>query len=221
VADQIWDGILRGAPLSEGARQSRHALADAARDGDWPTALALLRENGGLVNATRPDGTSLYAPLHQAAHGGAPAETVAALLELGAWRTLTNARGERPVDVAERRGHGFLLAGLRPVLKRRVPAGVLLRIQGLFHEVIRGRVEGFGLAEGTLRLPELAPLLEVEAATVWFAVPGMYGGFSYRLEADDSEAELVCESWSRVVGGSGQRHAIDPGGARLIAEGFV
>jgi hypothetical protein len=45
----------------------------------------------------------------------------------------------------------------------------------------------------------------------------MYGGFSYRLDGD----HLIVESWSRVVGGSGQRHVIDERGTRLVADGFV
>jgi hypothetical protein len=47
-------------------------------------------------SSTRPGGSSLYAPLHQAAHGGAPAEIVHRLIGAGAWRTLQNVRGERP-----------------------------------------------------------------------------------------------------------------------------
>jgi hypothetical protein len=56
---------------------------------------------------------------------------------------------------------------------------------------------------------------------MWFPVPGMYGGFSYRLEAAGVEAKLVSESWSRVVGGSGQRHEVTSEGSRLVEEGFV
>ena len=37
---------------------------------------------------------------------------------------------------------------------------------------------------------------------VWFAVPGMYGGFSYGLLADGVEAKIESESWCRVVEGS-------------------
>jgi hypothetical protein len=54
-------------------------------------------------------------------------------------------------------------------------------------------------------------------------VPGMYGGFSYRLEVAGVEAKLVSESWSRVVDGSGQRHEITSAGSQLVEveEGFV
>jgi hypothetical protein len=135
-----------------------------------------------------------------AAYGGAPLEVVVKLLRLGAWRTLQNARGERPVDVAERQGHQHLLGTLTPVLQRRVPIGVLLKIQSHFHDVIRGRAVEGNLQLDALRLPELEHLLEIGtgAEPVWFAVPGMYGGFAYSLRTDGVEAALVSESWCRV-----------------------
>ncbi|HQU43766.1 MAG TPA: hypothetical protein PK867_13200 [Pirellulales bacterium] len=109
---------------------------------------------------------------------------------------------------------------LEPVLKQRVPIGVLLKIQAEFHEVIRGRADRL-VQEHALRLPELEPLLELDLPKMWFAVPGMYGGFSYRLESAGVEAKLVSESWCRVSGGSGQRHEISSEGSRLVEEGFV
>jgi len=133
---------------------------------------------------------------------------------------LQNIRGERPVDIAERRGHSHLLGILVPDPKRHVPLGILLRIQAHFHAVIRGRAEREVQQHG-LRLPELEPLLEFDDLRVWFAVPGMYGGFSYRLEAEGVEAKLVSESWIRVVQGSGERHEITSAGSQLVAEGFV
>ena len=56
-------------------------------------------------------------------------------------------------------------------------------------------------------MPELEPLLEFDDIRVWFAVPGMYGGFSYRLEAAGVKAIGVGEL---VPGGqeSGERHEI-------------
>jgi hypothetical protein len=182
--------------------------------------MAILSEHQELVNTTRPGGSSLYAPLHQAAHGGAPPEIVHRLIGLGAWRTLQNVRGERPVDIAERRKQSHLLGILAPDLKRRVPIGILLKVQAHFHAVIRGRAER-QVQEHGLRLPELEPLLEFDDLRVWFAVPGMAGGFSYRLETEGVEAKLVSESWSRVVQGSGERHEITSAGSQLVAEGFV
>src|SRR5262249_20184868 len=126
--DAVWDGITRPETLTPEAAAVRQRLADAAKAHDWPATLGLL-EDTRLVNATRPGGSSLYAPLHQAAHGGAPVEVVERLLALGAWRTLQNAKGERPVDVAERKGHTHLLPVLQPRLRWQVPHGILLKVQ--------------------------------------------------------------------------------------------
>ena len=220
LVDIVWDGITRPETLHEEAAQIRHALADAAKSYNWPRVFDLLSEHKELVNTTRPGGSSLYAPLHQAAHGGAPVEVAQRLIGMLAWRTLQNARGERPVDVAERRGHRHLLGVLAPEHKHLVPVGVLLKIQSHFHAVIRGRIDR-QLPDHGLRLPELEPLLELDRPHMWFPVPGMYGGFSYRLESAGVEAKLVSESWCRVVGGSGQRHEITSEGSRLVEEGFV
>lgn len=216
----MWDGINGTDALSETERQVRHSLADAAKAYDWKKVVFVLQDRPELVNTTRPGGSSLYAPLHQAAHGGADRETVEKLIDLGAWRTLQNARGERPVDVATRCGHRHLLGILEPELKRHVPYGVLMKVQAHFHEVILGRAAR-QVQDAGLRLPELEPLLEFEPHDVWFAVPGMYGGFSYRLQSEGIEATLISESWCRVVEGSGQRHQITSAGSRMVAEGFV
>ncbi|ABB06567.1 ankyrin repeat domain-containing protein [Burkholderia lata] len=216
-----WDGITGADVLDDAQVASRHALADAARDGDWATMLGLVAKQSSLVNATRLGGTSRYTPLHQAAYGGAPEEVVVELLQLGAWRMLRDAQGARPVDLAEQRGHRHLVDLLTPQPRRFVPDGTLRDIQHHFHDMIRGRIAH--LRVDALRLPELEPLLELDAQAerVWFAVPGMYGGFGYALRNDGAAAVLVSESWSRVAGGSGQRHEITADGSTLVEEGFV
>ena len=218
----IWDGVTARHALSEGHVAVRHELADAAKEYDWKKVLSLVEAQLSLVNSTRPDGTSLYAPLHQAAHGNAPRDICEVLIRLGAWRMLENARGERAVDVARRMGHERIVDVLQPVGLSHVPFGVLQKIQTHFHAVIRGRAAEF-VRDGNLRLPEIVHLLEavIDAEATWFAIPGMYGGFSYRLVADGVEARLVAESWCRVVEGSGQRHEITSAGARVVEEGFV
>ena len=218
--DIVWDGITRSETLDGWAATARNELADAAKACNWVRVLELVSEHGEFVNSCRPDGQSLFAPLHHAAHAGARVDVVHRLIEMGAWRTLQNARGERPVDVAERQEHHHLRDALQPVLKHRVPLGVLLKIQYQFHEVIRGRIAG-RVPDHGLRLPELEPLLELDRPQMWFPVPGMCGGFSYRLKSTGVEAELTSESWCRLVDGSAQRHEITSGGARLVEEGFV
>lgn len=218
--DIVWDGITQPESLHEDAVKIRHALSDAAKSYNWPRMFDLLSENKDLVNTTRLGGSSLYAPLHQAAYGGAPVEIAEQLIGMLAWRTLQNARGERPVDVADRCGHRHLHDVLTPEHRHVVPIGVLLAVQRHFHAVILGRIDQ-QLPEHRLRLPELEPLLELARPHMWFPVPGMYGGFSYRLESSGVGAKLVSESWCRVVGGSGQRHEITSEGSQLVEEGFV
>jgi len=215
----VWDGITRAEVLQEGEAKIRHALADAAKSSNWPRVFELIAEHKKLVNTTRPGGSSLYAPLHQAAHGGAPVEVAQRLIGMLAWRTLQNTRGERPIDVAERHGHRHLLGVLAPEYKHHVPTGVLLKVQQHFHAVIRRRIDRL-LPDHGLRLPELEPLLELDRPHMWFPVPGMHGGFNYRLEAAGVEAKLVSVSGSRVVEGSGQRHEITSAGSQLVEEGF-
>ena len=216
----IWDGVRLSSTVGGEGLEARNAVADAARHYDWQLLLALLAQHDELVNSARPDGWSLFAPLHQAAHGGAPVEVVIRLVGMGAWRTLRNAHGERPVDVAARRGHTRLMRALEPDLLHVVPSKTLSSMQEYFHDVIRGRADEL-VREHRLRLPELEPLLEIKQAPVWFAVPGMYGGFSYQLEADGEQSRLIVESWCRVCGGSGQRHVVSASGSTLVDEGFV
>ena len=56
---------------------------------------------------------------------------------------------------------------------------------------------------------------------MWFAVPGMCGGFSYPLEVAGATSRLICESRCRGAGGSGERHLISAAGSTLVEEGFV
>jgi hypothetical protein len=215
--DVIWDGITRPETLSDEARRVRNRLADTAKRYAWVEVLSLLEANRQLIKCTRPGGKSLYTVLHQAAHGGAPTDVVERLLKMGAWRTARNSKNERPFDIARRRGH-HLIALLTPVLRREVPE--LDAIQRHFHALIRERADA-QVREHALRLPELEPLLEIEVPKLWFAVPGMYGGFSYWLEQISRHPLLVASSWCRVVDGSGQCHVVSPHGYVLIAEGFV
>ncbi len=215
-----WDGVAAEDVLKDRAMIDRHALADAARNYDWVTVLKILDEHPSYINASRLGGKAWYAPLHQAAHGGAPMKVVQQLITMGAWRTLPTADGERAVDIAGRRGYHHLLTELMPIYQRQVPPKTLTAIQVHFHAVICSRAENL-VDEHRLRLPELGSLLEIEEPRMWFPVPGMYGGFSYWLEGRGRETKLISESWCRVVGGSRQRHLVTAVGSQLIAEGFV
>jgi len=96
----------------------------------------------------------------------------------------------------------------------------LLRIQELFHGLIRSRAR-----EGEIPIPRRLPNLERqmvdEAEPRWFPVPGMYGGFKYELRRDGVSPVLHVSSWSRVADGSGMRHHISPTQAILVEQGMV
>jgi len=152
-----WPGVLKRELCADWLLAERDAIADSAKVYDWPTLLRLLGNHANHINAWRTGGTSWYAPLHQAAHGGAPIEVVEQLLALGAWRTLRTAKDELPVDIARRRGHQH---PLEPSPVRDVDAQALGRVQEHFHAVIRARVAVIDGILDALRLPELAPATE-------------------------------------------------------------
>src|SRR3954465_982175 len=83
----VWSGITRADTLHDEAAQARTDLADAARGALWTRVFELLTEHPDLVNVSRLGGSSLFAPLHQAAHAGASIEIVQRLVDTGAWRT--------------------------------------------------------------------------------------------------------------------------------------
>lgn len=208
-----WQGITQAASLTDEEVTTRNALACAAESFDWQRVIEIAAEREDLVNACRLDAPDFLAPLHHAAMGNAPSKVVDRLVELGAWRSLRSATGERPLDIAVRLGHRSLEEALRPRLKHTVPAEALRDVQRNFHGAIVDYVPDL-VAEHQLRLPELEPLLELEDTEGWFAVPGMYGGFRYWFDAWGDEPRLIAESWIRVVSGSETRHEITRGGFR-------
>ena len=98
---------------------------------------------------------------------------------------------------------------------RRVPEDTLQAIERHFHAVIRGQAADL-IDQHNLTLPKLAPLLADAESRAWFPIPGMHGGFSYWLQGEGDQTKLVTESWSRVVGGSGQRHEVSAAGSLLL-----
>jgi hypothetical protein len=75
----VWDGTTRPTTPSHIT-----ALAQCARRHDWNGVLEALDAEPLLINSPRPGSASWYAPLHQAAHGGAPVDVVMRLIALGA-----------------------------------------------------------------------------------------------------------------------------------------
>jgi len=98
----------------------------------------------------------------------------------------------------------------------------LRALEALLHQLIRERnrrnpdlhTQGF-------ELPSLIELVRTGKREEYYPVPGMYGGFNVRVLCEGGAWHLVCESWCRVVGGSGQRHRITRDGVTLLEQGFV
>jgi hypothetical protein len=100
------------------------------------------------------------------------------------------------------------------------PETSLQKIERAFHALIQIRTNEFQvpLPED---LPSLTELKATESNPAWFGVDGMYGGFRYFFQGSPTDLNLVVESWSRVVDGSGQRHLITPTNTELMEEGMV
>ena len=218
--------------------RARSEVIDSAKSANWSTMLQILNHSSflkeltesdfehrrrchRLINCTRPGGRAWYTPLHHAAWNGAPKSVVRELLGLGAWRTLRNSGGERPMEVAARMGHRNLVEMLTPEYPRSVHDSQIERIEIYFHAVMLGRAAR-QIKENRLRLPQLSPLLEYRDCTCWCTVRGMAGGFHYWFEyGKDKEPKLVSESWCRVVQGSGERHEVTADSIKMTARGFV
>lgn len=212
-----WDGGLDRSDYSEWFLSARDELADAARDAQWDQVMRLLRDEKGLTpDHWRVGGSSWFTPLHQAAWSGAPAGVVEDLVTLGASRTLTTSDGRTARDIAAATGHDALLPLLEPDPRNPTGRDVLSALDEHLARLVEERIRPQLAVR--LRPLQTAILTELERGSrVWFPIPGMYGGFSIALMRN----YLEVESWSRVVGGSGQAHVITAEGAVLVDEGFV
>lgn len=228
-----WAGVLEPSMMSEAVVSAGHRLADAAKAGDWRAVLELLEggsEGFGLKdrpltpNLWRPGSPKWFTPLHQAAWHGAPLPVVSALIERGALRSLQDAKGRTARDVAVgRKRPDDLIALLTP---RRSPLDDqrVALFDRYLAEVIDARVREFGLDRDyphrdprkALRYPPVGVLHEAPGQSVWFPIPGMYGGFHITLR----QGYLESLSWCRVAGGSAQAHVITQRGIVLADEEF-
>jgi hypothetical protein len=216
---ETWDGVTKSSTVGEDEAHQRNLLTDVCKRYDWPEALRMLENRSDLINSVRPDGHSLFTPLHQAAHGGAPVDVVERMLRLGAHRSICEAKGKRAVDIAIERSHTHLAQVLEPQFTWAVGPEVLSPIEKRFHKLIRTVSRGLA-EEHRLRLPQLAPMLEVNHVRFFFAIPGMYGGFAYWLDDFSMSPRLISESFCRVVGGSALRHEITPYYCKKLDAGF-
>ncbi|HEY4456820.1 MAG TPA: hypothetical protein VGN81_21085 [Pseudonocardiaceae bacterium] len=209
-----WDGVTKRDVYREPLVAERDRLADAAKAGRWPDVLALVRAHS-WANRTRLGGASAFTALHQAAWHGAAEDVVRELVDLGAWRTIRATNRQRPIDIAEERGHRHLRDILKPAPKHPLPETVCTGMEEQLHLLIRGRIPKL-YWESELRLPQVEPITELDETTLWFPVPGLYGGFNIEL----SGHELTVQSWNRVHGGWAQTHRVTEDTIQLVESGW-
>ena len=126
----------------------------------------------------------------------------------------------RARSISPRSGHRHLIDLLTPQPRRFVPDETLRGIQRHFHAMMLGRIAH--LRVDALRLPN--------SNRCWNSTrgPTAYGSACRACMAASAmrctptaPRPCSCRSWSRVVGGSGQRHEITAHGCTLVEEGFV
>lgn len=212
-----WNGITNEATLRGGWGQQRREWNAALESSDWSKVLGIIDKQGANPNEWQLSGPllnpSLNTALHMVADGGAPLEVATALVELGGWRTVRNANGETPFDIALQKRHSDIVDILKPVILHQVGMPDLLAIEKHFHAHFND--DSF-VEEHNLLLPQLAPLLELEDPKMWFPIPGMYGGVSYFLDQTGPEPKLIFESRCRVVGGPVPRREVTVSGSARV-----
>jgi hypothetical protein len=234
TAKFVWNGVLDPTLDNENAIAARHLLADAAKAGDWKQVLRLLDKPRTPLTANdwRPGGTAWFTPLHQAAWHGAPTSVAAELVDRGALRSLSDARGRTAFDTrTERNFAEFVKAkgagtdshlALRSFLTPPSPTLSPTRINALdshLGELIDRRIQGVYDRRDprtVLRYPPVGVMHEIPDRRLWFPVPGMHGGFDIHLR----DGYLEVASWCRIWGFSGQRHVITEEGTTLVEQGF-
>lgn len=191
-----WDGILDDTEV--GASEPRRKISDHSFQGEWVELFAVLDnmdryEPYANINSTRLGGKSHFTPLHQAAWSG-DAHAIHGLINRGAWRSVRDADGNRPVDVYIARGHTDYTISLQPVPVHRVAESVIALLQERLNflldaELLRWR-------KSPLRYPQVEVLTEIDSGEVWFGVPGKFGGYRLTLEGES----LRVDSSSRMGG---------------------
>lgn len=214
-----WPGVLEPSLLSQEVVAAGHQMADAADAGDWPALLDLLDATPALsANQCRPGCPDWVTPLHRAAHRGAPADVVDALIARGALRSLRDARGWTARDVALAQRHPLpLIARLTPPPSPLSPERARILNSNL-EWVIDGSIHtGAAFTDHSdrdlrraLRYPPVSVLHEAPGRSVRLAVPGMAHGIRVTLRHGYLETS-----------GAGRVHVITHRGAVLVDEGSV
>ncbi|MCH8620473.1 ankyrin repeat domain-containing protein [Undibacterium sp. TS12] len=205
-----WDGAIQSSTLKYGWGEARVNWVRAVQAAKWDQVFDLLGK-GANPNDWQLSGASFNTPLHWAAEAAAPLEIVHEMLNMGAWRSITNAGGERPLDIARRYGHIHLINLLEPVFLHSYSSVEMNCIQIHFHQLMQ-KSSLVNQNHHPLRLPELRPMLELAMPRMHFRIPGMYGGYTYWLDTTRDHAALIVENRSSMMNGPIPRWEITAAG---------
>lgn len=215
----VWPGSMDPCLLAKRQVQAGMYLADMAKRGRWRKVLRELDHPDRLVDVKqwRPGGASRLTVLHQAAWNDAPADVVTGLIERGALRCQTDARGRTAYDVAVEHGRSAQLVELLTPPASPIGADEVAPLNHNLAAIIDDLIgpkfddpkfDGKNLRT-LFRYPPVELLHEAPGAELWFGVPYLWGGFRVML-ADDHVS---------LLGGYRQ---LDANGAMHVATaGFV
>lgn len=220
----MWTGSVHADYMGMGFYQMQVELSQLAHDGQWDQLISRVYSCGCIEspNSINPDEDSWNTLIHKAVEAGVKAVIVQMLIDAGGWRTIRNAQGERPIDIARRLGHEHLYQVLEPVIRHPCEDADLMAIQERFHALIQKTADDLELdLQGWFRFPSLSILQELKDPTMNVAVSGMYGGFDYRLEFREGSPVLVTEYESRICSGSEELYEITPDSCNRVEGEFL
>jgi hypothetical protein len=210
----VWPCVVNRGYMIDSEFQEGSFLADYAKRGKWAKVLQMLHPDNHLINVNQsaPGDGSRSTVLHRAAELGAPEDVSEALLERGAFRSLRNADGRTPFEIAVVTAQSpSMLELLRPEASP-FDAEELTRLDAIVAEVIGHYIQPlFGSHDlgKILRYPPVEVLHEAPGGELWMQVPRMLGGF--RITLRDGLVELL----------SGYRRFDDAGEVRVTTHRFV
>jgi Ankyrin repeats (many copies) len=227
-----WPGTLDAKFLPPKMRLEGNRLAGFAKAGDWPEVFMVLDDERDWVvpYQWRPGGKEWFTVLHQAAWHGAPDHIVDKLIKRGALRSLRDAKGRLPIDVACQQDHPQLIPKLKPP-KPAVHPELLSQMNAPLNELIYG----FGpdlvgesnplgakkpgdVLRKILRCPPVEILPELPRQRLWFPIPGTEAGFRVTL----LQGFLEVVSWSAELKGfTLPTHVVTPTQILPVDSGFI
>ena len=191
---EVWPCVISRGYMIDTEFQDGSFLADYAKSGKWAKVLEVLRPGNHLVNVNQswPGDGSGSTVLHRAAELGAPDEVVSALISRGALRSLRNAEGRTPYEIAVDAGQpDSVLELLRPA-----PSPVDVEDRAALDAVVADVIDHyiqpiFGTHDlrRIVRYPPVEVLHEPPGQELWMQVPLMMGGFRVMLR--DGHIELL------------------------------